>query len=263
MSAVEALNAARAAGMELALDGDDLALSATSAPPAAMLDALARQKAEIVALLLPGGDGWSAKTGWSSSTAGIAEFDGGLPRGEAEARAFECCVVEWLNRNPVWSRFGRCLGCGGGAEQTGHDLLPALDGTRRILDADAPAIRNGISNRGRPGKPGVEAMSIELKGRGYVSMHEPSWDAVQKIAREFGWMPEYERKAGEETGLGYGVDDVPEHNARALAMALYRAIHDIEADCLSEPLLELVKMAGVGRMREVADLAFAGTFYID
>ena len=31
--------------------------------------------------------------------AGIAEFDGGLPRAEAEARAFECCVVERLNRN--------------------------------------------------------------------------------------------------------------------------------------------------------------------
>ena len=39
MSAVEALKAARAAGIELALDGDDLALSAASAPPAAVLDA--------------------------------------------------------------------------------------------------------------------------------------------------------------------------------------------------------------------------------
>ena len=33
MSAVEALKAARAAGIELALDGDDLALRAASAPP--------------------------------------------------------------------------------------------------------------------------------------------------------------------------------------------------------------------------------------
>jgi hypothetical protein len=67
-------------------------------------------------------------------------------------------------------------------------------------------------------------------------MHEPSWNAVRKIAREFGWMPEYERKDGEDTGPGYKVDDV---NARAYASALYRAIHAIEADCLSEPLLAI------------------------
>jgi hypothetical protein len=106
-------------------------------------------------------------------------------------------------------------------------------------------------------------MSIELRGRGYVCLHEPSWIAVRKIAREFGWMPEYERKDGEDTGLGYEVDDVPEHNARALARALYRAIHAIEADCLSEPLVELVKEARVGHLRAVADLAYAGGFYID
>ena len=83
MSAVEALKAARAAGIELALDGDDLALSAASAPPAVVLDALSRHKAEIVALLRPGRDGWSAED-WQvyfDERAGIAEFDGGLPRG--------------------------------------------------------------------------------------------------------------------------------------------------------------------------------------
>jgi hypothetical protein len=106
-------------------------------------------------------------------------------------------------------------------------------------------------------------MSIELKGRGYVSMHEPSWNAVQKIGREFGWMPEYERTEGEDAALGYQVDGVPEQNARALARALYQAIRAIEADCLSEPLVDLVKEAGVGHMRAVADLAYAGGFYID
>jgi hypothetical protein len=48
MSAIAALKAARAAGVELALDGDDLALKAASAPPAAVLDALSRHKAEIM-----------------------------------------------------------------------------------------------------------------------------------------------------------------------------------------------------------------------
>lgn len=66
--------------------------------------------------------------------AAIAEFDGGLPRASAEARAFACCIAEWLNRNPVSSPPGRCLGCGGsehahdtllpfGTEPTGHAWL--------------------------------------------------------------------------------------------------------------------------------------------
>jgi hypothetical protein len=125
MSAVVALKAARAAGIELALDGDDLALSAASAPPAAMLDALSRHKAEIVALLRPGRDGWSGEDwlAFFDERAGIAEFDGGLPRGEAEVRAFECCAVEWLNHNPVRSLPGRCHGCGGSEDAIGK-LLP-------------------------------------------------------------------------------------------------------------------------------------------
>jgi hypothetical protein len=125
MSAVEALKAARAAGIELALDGADLALSAASAPPAAVLDALTRHKAEVVVLLRPGRDGWSGED-WQvyfDERAGFAEFDGGLPRAEAEAQTFECCVVEWLNRNPVCSPPGRCLGCGGGTDTT-TKLLP-------------------------------------------------------------------------------------------------------------------------------------------
>ncbi len=32
--------------------------------------------------------------------AGIAEHNGGLARADAERRAFECCVMEWLWRNP-------------------------------------------------------------------------------------------------------------------------------------------------------------------
>jgi hypothetical protein len=42
---------------------------------------------------------------------------------DAEARAFACCVVEWLNRNPVRSPPGRCLGCGQ-AEHSHDPLLP-------------------------------------------------------------------------------------------------------------------------------------------
>ena len=136
MNAAEVLKAVRTAGVHLEIDGDDLALSAASPPPAAVLDALSLHKAEIVVLLRPGRDGWSGED-WQvyfDERAGIAEFDGGLPRAQAEAQAFECCVVEWLNRNPASSPPGRCLGCGGsedtydtllpyGTEQTGHAWL--------------------------------------------------------------------------------------------------------------------------------------------
>jgi hypothetical protein len=54
-------------------------------PPPAVLDLVSRHKA----------------VAFYDERAGIAEFEGRLPREEAEARAFARCVVEWLNRNPV------------------------------------------------------------------------------------------------------------------------------------------------------------------
>jgi len=114
MSAAEALKQARAAGIRLGIDGDDLALEAFAPPPAEVLDLLARHKADIMTLLRPGNDGWSGED-WRAffeERAGIAEFDSGLPRDQAEARAFSCCVGEWLHRNPVSSRPGDCDQCG-------------------------------------------------------------------------------------------------------------------------------------------------------
>jgi len=60
------------------------------------------------------GSGWDAED-WGAffdERAGIAEHDGGLSRAEAEARAFEFCIVEWMNRNPARSESGRCAWCG-------------------------------------------------------------------------------------------------------------------------------------------------------
>jgi hypothetical protein len=114
VSAAEAIRAARALGVEVTLDGNDLLLEADSAPPAATLEALSRYKAEIIELLRPNKDGWSAED-WQlffEERAAVAEFDGGLPRTEAEAQAFGCCIVEWLNRNPTPSAPGRCAWCG-------------------------------------------------------------------------------------------------------------------------------------------------------
>jgi hypothetical protein len=123
MNAAEALRAARTSGIDVRIDGDDLALEAPPPPPAELLELLAHHKPGIVALLRPGRDGWSAED-WQAhfdERAGVAGCDGGLPRPEAEARAFECCVVEWLNRNFERSPPGRCLACGVGDHA--HDAL--------------------------------------------------------------------------------------------------------------------------------------------
>ena len=114
MSAALALKAARLAGVEVRLDGDTLSLRGTAEPPAAVLDALRRHKAEVVVMLRPGQDGWSAED-WQlyfEERAAVAEFDGGLSRIQAEAQAFECCVVKWLDRNPAPSMPGICAWCG-------------------------------------------------------------------------------------------------------------------------------------------------------
>ena len=114
MNAGEILKAAQGAGIRITADGDDLLLDAKAPPPAPILNALKRHKAEIMALLEQDMDGWSAQD-WQAlfdERAGIAEFDGGMSRMAAERQAFECCVVAWLNRNPEPSEPGRCAWCG-------------------------------------------------------------------------------------------------------------------------------------------------------
>jgi hypothetical protein len=128
-----------------------------------VLDLLSRHKPGVVALLR-GLQGWTAED-WQvffDEQAGIAEFDGGLLREEAEAQAFACCLAEWLNRNPVCSPPERCLGCGGGnhapdpllphgIELTSHAWLPrtaGLHGTRGAAEAVAALTAMGIEPLG-------------------------------------------------------------------------------------------------------------------
>ena len=160
MKALDALEAARAAGIVLALDGEDLVLEAASMPPAAVLESLSQQKANIIAMLRPGCTGWSSED-WQvffDERAGIAEFDGGLPRLQAEVHAFGCCVAEWLNRNPVNSPPSGCLGCGGvghshdpllpfGVECTGHAWLHSRCWPAWYADRKAQAIA-GLATQG-------------------------------------------------------------------------------------------------------------------
>jgi len=80
---------------------------------------------EIVALLRRDNTGWTAEDwrAYFDERAGVAEYDVGLPRPEAEERAYACCVAEWLCQHPVSSAPGRCLGCGGG-ERAEDRLVP-------------------------------------------------------------------------------------------------------------------------------------------
>jgi hypothetical protein len=71
------------------------------------------------------GVSWSAEDwrAYFDERAGIAEFGAGLARDAAEARAFESCVCEWLNRNSASSSAGRCVWCGE-ADSAGATILP-------------------------------------------------------------------------------------------------------------------------------------------
>jgi hypothetical protein len=136
MTAADALHAAQAANVHVGLEGSDLVLRAPVPPPAAVLEALKRHKPGIVALLRRSRSNWTAAD-WEAffhERAGIAEYDGGLRRGQAEELAFEHCVVEWLIRHPVRSNPGACVRCGRvedergivlpfGTETSGHAWL--------------------------------------------------------------------------------------------------------------------------------------------
>jgi hypothetical protein len=110
MTAAQALKLAASAGIQILIDGDDLALSSASPPPQDVLALLRFYKPEILELLRPLArrpsrptsppPAWAPKDwrAYYDERAGIAEFDGGLPRAEVEARAYQCCVAEWLIR---------------------------------------------------------------------------------------------------------------------------------------------------------------------
>jgi hypothetical protein len=114
MSAVRALDAARAAGVEVRVDGRDLVLQADTQPAAEILDDLSRNKAEIIALLRPRArslvrDDLLALFDERRRTAALV----GCTPTKAEAVAFECCLVAWLDQHPAISAPGRCAWCGG------------------------------------------------------------------------------------------------------------------------------------------------------
>jgi hypothetical protein len=109
----------------LEVDGDDLLLEASAPPPTAVLEALSQHKADVVRILHSAKDGCSPEY-WHvlfHQCVAFAEFSVGLRRADAEAQAFKCCIVEWLNRNPTPSGAGRCAWCGQ-TEANGAVVVP-------------------------------------------------------------------------------------------------------------------------------------------
>jgi hypothetical protein len=116
MSATEALRCAANAGVRVRVDGDDLKLTASSEPPAFVLELLSRQKAHIISLLRSSDRGWSGEDwlAYFDERAGIAEYDGKLSRQRAEAVAFGSCVLKWLELAFQCPELERCS-CAGDA----------------------------------------------------------------------------------------------------------------------------------------------------
>ena len=113
MNAVTVLNAASAAGVHIEIDGCDLVFQADVPPPPEIVSALMCHKAEIITLLQPAvakGD----KDYWQkfySERVRIAETDTLQSRAKAEAYAFECCLIDWMNRHCAASEPSKCAGC--------------------------------------------------------------------------------------------------------------------------------------------------------
>src|SRR5262245_2144374 len=115
MNAVLALKTARAAGLTFHIEGKHLVVEGPSTPPAHVVEAISRHKAEIVELLRLSAAGWSAED-WQAlfdERAAVLEYDGGLGRLDAELRAFEDCVDHWLATHPPATHDdGCCMRCG-------------------------------------------------------------------------------------------------------------------------------------------------------
>ena len=91
MTPLEILRAARLHGVDVLLAHDNLRLVARMEPPRWVMDALRQHKAAIIALLRPDHHGWTEEDRLVAieERAAILEYEHGLERAEAEARARE------------------------------------------------------------------------------------------------------------------------------------------------------------------------------
>jgi hypothetical protein len=159
----------RADGIHLALAPDGaLTFKGTRNATNKWLPLLRQNKSAIVAHLAR-----AQRTAWDAEDwqahfnerAGIAEFDAGMTRPEAEARAYDACVSEWCNQHPVRSEASRCHWCSEGQDRgtvvpfgISPDLAwlhspcwPAWHRSR-LADAAEALAALGIAQRKDPGR---------------------------------------------------------------------------------------------------------------
>ena len=102
MSAAEAIEAARAAGIHIAIDGDDLVLEASATPSPVVLDLLSRNKAHVVAMLRrqkPVNEFGPSRS--LKFQPGHEVDPGGVSPGSWHAEALRCRIVAVLDRLPA------------------------------------------------------------------------------------------------------------------------------------------------------------------
>lgn len=126
-SAAVVLREIEAQGGTVRAEGERLRIKAPRPLPAPLMEQARAVKLELLKILRGtqwDGDDWRA---WITERAAILEHDGGLSRDEADRRAFEHALVEWLNRHPPQPDPGRCAGCGNPINESGTDWRPLAD----------------------------------------------------------------------------------------------------------------------------------------
>lgn len=147
VTAAPLVKAVHDAGGHLAIEDGKLKVSAPAPLPDALVGELRAHKTELLDFLATGraGHGSGLDRAEAPATddgmdwhhyfeerATIAEHDGGLSRQDAEARAWECAIVRWMNTNPPpKSDPDKCAGCGEPAGHIGTDAVPVLTGRGR------------------------------------------------------------------------------------------------------------------------------------
>lgn len=128
MNAAEVLSDLQGRGVALAPEGNRLRWWAPrGAMTPELVERLRQCKPALLALLSRAASATERdRTDWRSryeERAAMIEHDGGVLRRDAEARAFECAIVEWLNRNPAPSAPDGCADCGK-PEEAGAVVVP-------------------------------------------------------------------------------------------------------------------------------------------
>ena len=109
--AVDLLRQVEAAGGSVEARGEKLTLRAPQPLPDLLMDSLRQHKSEVLSFVRTKEADWLTEF---EERAAILEYEQGLPRSDAEERAYETLLVRWLNSNPPErADRDRCAACGG------------------------------------------------------------------------------------------------------------------------------------------------------